>query len=440
MNVPHVTPLHVSLEFAPNHLVPVGRLALDRGIAVLEYAPQFLTSRLTINPLFQPPGAALVQASDPRTFDGLHGVFADSLPDAWGELLMRRRAAANGIDYVTLTVLDKLAAVGRRGMGALTYQPEDSTTGDEPIDLDVLAHEASEILNGRDSDVLAQLERLGGSSGGARPKVLVAMDAAGRILSGLDHVPDGFDAWIVKFASSADLEDIGPLEVAYAAMARAAGLDISETKLIASARGPGYFATKRFDRAPGDRRRHVLSVASLLETEWRIPSLDYSGLLKVVRAVTRHQAEVEKMFRRMVFNVAAHNRDDHTKQHAFIMDDTGHWTLAPPYDLTFSAGPGGEHYLSVNGTGADVTRASIDAVAAREAIDSQRAGAIVGEVADAVSRFEEFARAYDVSGRTMAAVSKVLGRDVAMLVQTGGVRSRTSAGNTMRTAKPTGRP
>ncbi len=438
MNVAHVTPLHVALEFAPNHVVPVGRLALDRGIAVLEYTPQFLTSRLTINPLFQSPGTALVQASDPRTFDGLHGVFADSLPDAWGELLMRRRAAANGIDYVTLTVLDKLAAIGRRGMGALTYQPEFPTAGDEPIDLDVLAREAAEILDGRDSDVIAQLERLGGSSGGARPKVLVAMDAAGRTLSGLDHVPEGLDAWIVKFASSADVEDIGPLETSYAAMARAAGLDISETRLVASARGPGYFATKRFDRAPGDRRRHLLSVASLLEIDWRHPSLDYSGLLKAVRVVTRHQAEVEKMFRRMVFNIAAHNRDDHTKQHAFIMDDAGRWKLAPPYDLTFSAGPGGEHYLSVNGAGADVTRASVNAVAAREAIGSERVGAIVGEVVDAVSRFEEFARAYDVSGRTIAVVSKVLNRDIATL--TGRSGSAASAGKNVRAAKPAGRP
>jgi serine/threonine-protein kinase HipA len=406
---------------------------------VLEYAPQFVASRLAINPLFRPPGNTLVRASSPRIFDGLHGVFADSLPDAWGELLMRRRAAADGIDFVALTVLDKLAAVGRRGMGALTYRPESFVGVDEPADLNVLAREASEILEGRDSDVLAQLERLGGSAGGARPKVLVAMDAGGRVRSGVDHIPDEFDAWIVKFASSADLEDIGPLEAAYAAMARAAGLDISDTKLIAAPRGPGYFATKRFDRAPGGRRRHVLSVASVLEVDWRLPSLDYAGLLKTVRVVTRHQAEVEKMFRRMVFNVAAHNRDDHTKQHAFIMDDTGRWMLAPPYDLTFSAGPGGEHYLSVNGTGADVSRAAIDAVAQREASDSSTVRAIVDEVADAVGRFKEFARDYGVSRRTTTAVSKVLDRDIAPLAHRTSARLRAPAGENVRAAKPTGR-
>lgn len=424
MNFRAGTPLRVALEFAPNRVVPVGRVALDRGIAVLEYAPEFAASRLTINPLFQTPGNVLVRAADPRTFDGLHGVFADSLPDAWGQLLMRRRAFASGIDYVSLTVLDKLAAIGRRGMGALTYEPALPSGVDEQLELDVLAREAAEVLDGRDSEVIAQLERLGGSSGGARPKVLVAMDARGRVLSGVDRVPAGFDAWIVKFRSSADVEDIGPLEAAYAAMARAAGLDISDTKLIASARGPGFFATKRFDRAPAGRRRHVLSVASMLEIDWRVPSLDYAGLLKAVRVVTRHQAEVEKMFRRMVFNIAAHNRDDHTKQHAFMMDESGRWTLAPPYDLTFSAGPGGEHYLAVNGMGAGVTRASIDAVAKREAISPATVRAIVDDVVGAVSRFEHFARDHNVSRRTATEVSKALER----------------AGENMRAAKPTGRP
>jgi serine/threonine-protein kinase HipA len=412
------TPLDVALEFAPDRVVPVGRLALERGVGVLEYAPQLIASRLSINPLFEPPGRALVRAADPRTFGGLHGVFADSLPDAWGELLLRRRAAANGVDYVSLTVLDKLAAVGRRGMGALTYEPAFLADGDAPVDLDLLASEASAVLDGRDSDVIAQLERLGGSSGGARPKVLVAMDDGGRVVAGIDRVPAGFAAWLVKFRSSADLRDIGPLEAAYATMARAAGLDISDTKLIAAARGPGYFATKRFDRTSGNGRRHMLSVASLLDADWRVPSLDYADLIKTVRAVTRHEADVERMFRRMVFNVAAHNRDDHTKQHAFIMDESGRWTLAPPYDLTFSAGPGGEHYLSVNGSGTDVSRAAVDAVAKRAAVASAAARAIVDEVTDAVSRFKSFARAHGVSRRTVAEVRKVIDQDLATLGRT----------------------
>ena len=437
MKLEPATPLRVALQFSPEHVVPVGRVGLDTGIAVFEYAPQFIASRLTINPLFV-PGAELVRPADPRVFAGLHGVFADSLPDAWGELLMRRRAAAARVDFVSLTVLDKLADVGRRGMGALTYEPAFPVGADEPIVLDDLAREASEVLDGRDSDVIAQLAQLGGSSGGARPKVLVAMQGNGRVLAGIDRIPAGFDAWIVKFRSSADVEDIGPLEAAYAAMARAAGLDMSDTKLVPARRGPGYFATKRFDRAPGDRRRHVLSVANLLEVDWRLPSLDYARMLKAVRLVTRHQADVEKMFARMVFNVVAHNRDDHTKQHAFMMDDTGRWSLAPPFDLTFSAGPGGEHYLAVEGRGTDITRDSIEAIAKREDIDPPRVTAIVDRVVDAVSRFKGFARDQDVSRRTVAEVSSVLDRDIATLAGRSGTAA--SAGKNVRTAKPTGRP
>ncbi|MEA2666405.1 MAG: serine/threonine-protein kinase HipA [Candidatus Eremiobacteraeota bacterium] len=404
------TPLRVSLEFAPNAIVPVGRVALDRGTAVLEYGPEFLASRLGINPLFPPPGAELVRAAEPRTFGGLHGVLADSLPDAWGELLMRRRTAASGIDYHALTVLDKLAAVGRRGMGALTYQPAFAASDEAGIDLELLARESLEVLEGRDSDVIPQLERLGGSSGGARPKVLVAMNEAGEVRSGTDRIPAGFEAWIVKFRSARDVPDIGPLEAAYGAMARAAGVEMSESKLVATTHGPGYFATKRFDRTPGGGRRHVLSVAGLLELDWERSSLDYGELLKAVRIVTRHQGEVEKMFRRMVFNVLAHNRDDHTKQHAFLMDGTGRWTLAPAYDLTFSQGPGGEHYLTVAGNGTDVTRTAIDTVAKREGIDAAAAREVTDQAVEAVSCFTSFARDYGVSARTASEVGRALDR------------------------------
>lgn len=404
------TPLRVSLEFAPDRIVPVGRVALDRGTAVLEYAPQFLASRLQINPLFPPPGTELVRAAEPRAFGGLHGVLADSLPDAWGELLMRRRAAASGVDYHALTVLDKLAAVGRRGMGALAYQPAFSASDEAGIDLDLLAHASLEVLEGRDNDVIPQLERLGGSSGGARPKVLLAMNEAGEVRSGTDDIPAGFEAWIVKFRSARDVPDIGPLEAAYGAMARVAGVEMSESKLVAATHGPGYFATKRFDRIPGGGRSHVLSVAGLLELDWERSSLDYGELLKAVRIVTRHQGEVEKMFRRMVFNVLAHNRDDHTKQHAFLMDGTGRWRLAPAYDLTFSQGPGGEHYLTVAGSGADITPTAIGAVAKREGIGAAAVREVTSQVVDAVSRFASLARDYGVSDRTTSEVGKTLDR------------------------------
>lgn len=161
-------------------------------------------------------------------------------------------------------------------------------------------------------------------------------------------------------SSRVDIPDIGPLEAAYADMARAAGLVVSETRLIESARSPGYFATKRFDRRLGGERLHMLSLAAFLDADWTVAALDYCDLLKVVHSATRHEADVLAAFRRMVFNVMALNRDDHLKQHALLMDQAGTWRLAPSFDLSYATGPGNEHYLTVNGPGRDV---GLDALA-----------------------------------------------------------------------------
>jgi len=432
MKIKPGTPLHASLDFG-DRKVSVGRLALDNGVALLEYSSEFIGSRLTINPFFEPPGPMLVRARQPRIFEGLHGIFADSLPDAWGEVLVRRRAEAAGTAYPSLTVLDKLAVVGTRGMGALVYRPKiarRAVVG--ALDLDLLARESLALLQGGASEVIAELEQLGGSSGGARPKVLVGMNHAGDIIAGADDLPHGFDAWIVKFRSSGDPSDSGPLEAAYAAMAHAAGLDMSETKLLSRGSGRGYFATKRFDRS-GGVKLHVASVAGLLDTDWEVPTLDYDALLKVTMAVTRRHPDVEKMFHRMLFNVIAHNRDDHAKQHAFLMDAIGTWRLAPAYDLTFSRGPGGEHYLAVNGKGADISLHDIMALGKAHGISKKRINEIVEMTCLAVGEFERFAAENDVGAQTRRAVKKTLDGHLASMR----VSSRASVRTTARDAKKT---
>ncbi len=411
MKIKPGTPLRVSLAFGSERIV-VGRLALDSGEGVFEYARAFLGSGLALNPLFPAPSVGLLRARNPRHFDGLHGVFADSLPDAWGELLVRRRAESNGIIYSNLTALDKLALVGSRGSGALVYEPEiPDAMAVDAIDLDALSSDATDIIEGRATDLLPALERLGGSSGGARPKVLVGLNSEGALIPGDRHLPAGYEAWIVKFRSSRhDIEDIGPLEAAYAVMAREAGLDISETRLICTHNGqPGYFATKRFDRLANNTRVHMLSAAAVLDTRWDIPAIDYADLLKLTRRVTRNQADVERAFDRMVFNVLAHNRDDHAKQHAFLMDDTGVWRLSPPYDLTFSRGPGGEHYLAVNGRGGDDI--SFDAMAVigdNQGIAAKYIRETMDRVTSAVRRFPAIARDYGVGDATLRGVNQEL--------------------------------
>jgi serine/threonine-protein kinase HipA len=406
MKLPENTALHVDLAFSPTSRVMVGRLALDRLGAVLEYDPDFIISGLELNPL-APPVPGPVAAREPRIFAGLHGIFADSLPDAWGNELVRRRCAREGIAFESLTSLDRLAIVGKRGMGALTYRPGITHDGDDTIDFDALSREANEILDGRDSDLLPELERLGGSSGGARPKVLVALNAQGHARAGVDEIPDGYDGWLVKFPSSHDVKDIGPLEAAYARMARDAGIDVPDHRLIpASGNAIGYFASKRFDRSTGGLRRHVASVAGVLDIDWTVPQIDYSTLLRLVRRVTRSQQEVEEMFRRMVFNVAAHNRDDHTKQHAFVYRDDRRWSLAPAYDLTYSSGPGGEHYLAINGEAADIGTEAILAVARLNDVKRSRVRSVVNDVLAAVSRFEVIATEFGVAKRTSADVRR----------------------------------
>ncbi len=392
--------------------MPVGRLALERGRAALEYDAAFIASGLTVNPQFAAPGRELVWADEPRLFDGLHGVFADSLPDAWGRELMRRRALANGIDPSTLTALDRLAIVGHRGMGALVYEPAMRTEDVGEIDLDALSRESLDLLAGREgNDVLEVLEELGDSSGGARPKIFVAINANGQLRAGINAIPAGYEAWIVKFRAPRDRADAGPLEAAYADMARAAGVDVAPTTLLPSRNNDfGYFATKRFDRGPNGERVHALSVAGMLETQWEIPSIDYEGLLKATRIVTRRHADVEQMLRRMIFNVAAHNRDDHTKQHAFLMDATGTWRLAPAYDLNFSSGPAGEHYLTVNGRGTAISADDITALAARQNISAAVVRTIVDEVLAATADFSGIAANYDVLRSSRDEIAAVLSK------------------------------
>ncbi|HMD01989.1 MAG TPA: HipA domain-containing protein, partial [Candidatus Baltobacteraceae bacterium] len=310
-----------------------------------------------------------------------------------------------------------LAYVGRRGRGALVYEPStDEATADREVNLDRLALEADEVLEGDENEVLRRLEELGGSSGGARPKVHVALDSAGRAFAGEGNLPPGFTNWIVKFHASADrFVDIGPLETAYAEAARRAGIDMPRTRLISSLRGPGYFATERFDRGADGRRFHVLSVAAMLDADWTVPSIDYDSLLSVVRSVTRDEQAVLQMFRRMVFNVLALNRDDHTKQHAFILDHEGRWRLSPAYDLTLSSGPGNEHYLAVNGRARSITRRDILAVAGEQLIDAPRANAVLDEVAAAVALLPSIARDFGVTRATLAETKRATEDQLSLL-------------------------
>lgn len=246
------------------------------------------------------------------------------------------------------------------------------------------------------------LLRAGGSPGGARPKVLAGFDpGSGRIVSGEEDLPPGFEPWIVKFIARTDPVDTGAIEYAYALMAVAAGIEMPPTRLFETSGGKRFFGSQRFDRHR-NRRFHVHTFGNLIQANFRIPSVDYTDLLKTVSLLTRNHQEVLKAFRRMVFNVLAHNRDDHVKNFAFILDDaSGDWALAPAYDLLYTSGPGGEHTMSLAGEGRSPGRSHLYRVAALAGMAGREATAIIDEVQAAVVRWPDYAALADVPEKSL---------------------------------------
>ena len=320
----------------------VGTLALAANHKVVfQYDDSWLEQGFSISPFSLPlENQVFVPTKD--YFDGLFGVFADSLPDHWGRLLLKRLLLAHEQNPDKLTVIDRLAIVGKSGMGALTYYPEQSFSEEnDNTDLDELAFQCQKILHTEYSDKLDELYRLGGTSGGARPKIMTTIND---------------EDWIIKFSAHVDGENAGKMEYDYSCCARKCGITMSETKLFPSEVCEGYFGIKRFDRISdisGTKRVHMLTAAALLELDFEQPSLDYHSLMKLTKIITRdNKDDVENMFRRMCFNVFAHNRDDHSKNFTYLYDESADsWRLSPAYDLTYSNTYYGEHTTSVDGNG-----------------------------------------------------------------------------------------
>lgn len=399
--------LEVRFTREPGEERAVGQLAENRGQVFFEYAPEFLRDPLWLSPFKLPPQSGLIEHRD-RDFGPLFGLFDDSLPDGWGLLLMDRFFQQRGSVLAEVPVLDRLAYLGTRTMGALTYHPPATPPGFPAywLDLHKMARASQQVIEGTAKEVLPELLRAGGSPGGARPKVLIGV-RGDSILSGEDDLPPGYAHWMVKFPARQEPPDTGPGELAYSLMAREAGLVMPPARLFETAQGERFFGVERFDRR-GNHRYHVHTFGNLIQANFRIPCCDYRQLLEVTRILTRNHQDVLESYRRMVFNVLAHNRDDHVKNFAFRMTDEGEWELAPAYDLVFSPGPGGEHTMTVAGEGRAPTRRHLLQLAAPAGISDREAASILDNVASAVARWRVHAREAGVATKSIKVVEKAI--------------------------------
>ena len=348
------------------HGKPVGILAevewgKDAHKIAFEYSDDWLQNGFSINPCSLPlrPGVFLPKNWN---FGGLHGAFGDVLPDAWGQLLVDRMLSSRGIDPGSLSTLDRLSVVGTSGMGALTFHPAVSFSSEfSDPNYDHLAELCARLLRSQPVDDLDTLYQMGGSSGGTRPKVLATVNG---------------EDWILKFQSHVDPPDFGKLEFDYAKCAEQCGIHMAEYALFPSQTCSGYFGMKRFDRVStesGTERIHMLSAAAFLELDHNSPAMDYHDLMKLTRLVTREdKQDLQELFRRMCFNVYAHNRDDHAKNFSFLYDEEQkRWHLSPAYDLTNSTTYFGEHTTSINGNGADPSENDLIAVGTQAGLSSK---------------------------------------------------------------------
>jgi serine/threonine-protein kinase HipA len=392
----------------------VGRLSAGTaGDIYFQYDSDWLAEGFDLSPVTMPFNA-LPAVGHREPFHGLHGVFNDSLPDGWGLLLMDRALKSRlGWDPFEVSPLDRLAYIGRRGMGALEYQPELQGAGtDHAIDIAELAAASERLLKGDSAQVIADLYLQGGSPGGARPKITVARNhVTGECLSGFASLPPGYEHWLVKFQGENDPRDSGRLEMAYADMAVAAGLRFPHTELIelsvpssnSRSSRQAFFAVRRFDRH-ADEKRHVLSLSGYLHADHRSPSLDYQTVLAATQRLTRDVGELREAFRLMVFNILAHNKDDHAKNFAFIGTPAG-WSVSPAFDLNFSPGPGNEHTSSVAGKGNPDLK---DVLNLARSFRLDAAAEIVDEVRAAVSRWPQIASEWDVSAGSVRSIGTAL--------------------------------
>lgn len=376
----------------------VGTVAIGEGRTYFEYEAAWQRRGIELAPFKLPVRQGTFQFSTASLLNGLPGLCADSLPDGWGMLIMDRFFLRKGVRRSEISPLDRLAYLGDDAMGALCYHPADDS-GDrtvEAVDIGHAAREAYELYEGRIEQASSLLAKIGGSPGGARPKALVGISDCGtRFVSGIDSLPDGYSHWLVKFTAPKAGSDRpfgiheGVLEYLYLQAASDAGITVPEFRLITDEVGLRHIAVRRFDRPGGNRRIHMATAYGLLHASHQMPSLDYDQLLTLAWSLARDIGQVREQFRRAAFNLFALNRDDHSKNHGYLMDDSGAWRLSPAYDLTYSEGPGGEHWTAYQGEGRNPSVAQLRGLASAASIEERHCEDDIRQVRAALERLPQ---------------------------------------------------
>ena len=383
----------------------VGKLLYKEKVIYFEYDKTFLKTGIEISP-YKLPLKVGVFVCDDDIFEGLFGVFSDSLPDGWGRLLLDRYFLKKGIRYADITPLDRLGYIGSFGIGGLIYRPfiGGIVSNIQDIVLDTLSSNSLKILKDNAEENIENFLEIGGSSAGARPKAMIQLNQNNEIISGSQNLQDGFTHFMVKFASSSDTPDIGKIEYIYSLMAKDANIEMPDTKLLKGRNGH-YFAIKRFDRNK-DERVHIHSVAGLTHSDFRMPSLDYDDLLSLTLHLTKDVNELHKMYRLACFNLLSHNRDDHAKNFSFLLDSNHAWKLSPAYDLTFSYGPGGEHSTTYLGEGKNPTLEHLLKLAKVHNI--KNAKKTINEVSSSIANFKTYANKFNLNQQSTNLILNML--------------------------------
>ncbi len=399
----------------------IGAVSLEEGreVAAFQYDADFARSGIELSPLVMPLSGQVHQfpALPRNTFYGLPGLLADSLPDKFGNALIDAWLATQGRTPESFNAVERLCYTGSRGMGALEFAPAlgPKPGKDAKIEVDALVRLAGEVLTHRGDlrghfhaagkeKALREILRVGTSAGGARAKAVIAWNReTNEVRSGQIAAGEGFEYWLLKFDGVAgnkdkEMEDpkgYGAIEYAYHLMARAAGITMTECRLLEE-NGRRHFMTRRFDRLKHGEKLHMQSLGALAHFDFnQAGAYAYEQALLTIRQLKLPMAAVEEQFRRMVFNVVARNHDDHVKNIAFLMNKQGEWSLAPAFDVTYSYNPSGAwtstHQMTLNGKRDGFTRGDFESCAKSSLMKRGRAATILEEVTSAVRRWPEFA-------------------------------------------------